>query len=237
MHPSLIELKDFKTSGEPPMIADHVSSCERCQTILDGIENLESLASQSGVANEQLTEQSKERVRERIKKQSSKRKRTFLRYAASILLLAVAGWFFLNPDEEKGSFSDQAISSIYKAPPLLRSNEEGTWNKFISLYEEKAFEEGFKLLNDIGVSGQSVFYQGLCKIYQPEPDLNQAIIFLNDPLVQKSRYAQQANYIAAVCYLQLGDQSTAKKILKTIRTIPSHYKFEEAAILLEDIRE
>ncbi len=235
MHPSLAELKDFKQSGEPPVIAEHITSCERCQSILEGMEHLDTIANASNLSTDQLIDQSNTRVKQRFVDRP-KRKFTFIKFAASLLIIAGIGWVVMNRSGEERNLLESEITTMYKAPPLLRSNGKEDWARFSILYQESNFTEAFDLLESMeGKSGQTEFYKGLCKIYQSNPDYHQAIIFLSDPQVKKSRYVQQATYISALCYLKINDFQNAKKTLTQILQRPNHYKINESAELFETL--
>ncbi len=236
MHPSLTQIKDYRRSGEPQEIAEHLDSCERCQSVLEGLENLDSIASGMDLNPEELVSQSRKQVRTKIEGSKTRRFYTFIRYAASIVIIAGISWIFLNRTGEDVGLLEQEITSVYKAPPVLRNSTIEIWSNFSTLYQNSNFEEAFQLLESLDrKTGQLEFYKGLCKIYQPNPDYELAISFLSDSSVSRSRYAQQATYVTALCYLKMEDLENAKRILSQIQLTPTHYKIKESAELLETL--
>lgn len=237
MHSSLNEIKNCIKTGGPPDVAKHIESCERCQTIFNGLENLDVISDSNNSNTTETIQQSKDRVLQQLHKHRKKRKPTILKFAASILIIAGLSWVISQQsDNDDLKLVDNEIAAIYKSPPVLRNNQADDWSQFSLLYVAEKYEEAFDLLVTLETSsGQSEFYKGLCKMYQAKPNFDEAIIFLNNELVQKSRYSQQASYFKALCYLKIEDIQSAKKLLVEMQQVPNHYKLEEVILHLEDL--
>ena len=230
-HPDLQMLKLFR-KGEYPELKEHITQCEICQSIIDGLAFAEKEEKPLG----DIVATSKAKVWNQVK---PKNRSLWYWYAAASVVLLVTLLTVLNIDSDPEEIISSEIAAIYESPIMLRSGQiqVNPWDVFIQLYSNQEFDQALIAIDTIvSKSSEMIFYSGLCHLYKQSPNYAEALASFNQVYYSTSRFKDDAVWYQALCYLKLGDTMKARASLEVVSDNSNHPKRQQATELLAALK-
>ncbi|MDW3194431.1 MAG: hypothetical protein R8G66_18790 [Cytophagales bacterium] len=227
-HPNIDQLK---SRADLEWVEKHIDSCERCRSMVEGLELLNQHREKDQSLDQMLNSsmvRTWNLIDEQLPTQRSNKK-VWYGAMAGALVLIVGVWAVFSVKSSDGMVDWEAP---YPAP-AFRSNDLGISGTFGEYYQQGQYKEARKELKKEATSGENQFYIGLTYLYQEEPRPDSALHLFNSDLVLQSLYMESARFYAAIAHIKLGDTIQSKELLNNILAQEHHANRREAAALLE----
>ncbi len=141
-----------------------------------------------------------------------------------------------------GASVDSLVGAYLKTPflgPVAASSgdigNDEAWNKAKALYESGDFAGAAAQFESVAwdpyFDGPADFYIGLCKLYQTEPDLNSAIVWLEKAEKKTANLRTHAYWFLTLAYLKT-DYDKGVERLYFISESPGHVYTDQASELI-----
>lgn len=166
----------------------------------------------------------------------SKSKVSWLKIAASVILVATLGLLInraLQPSID--SFVEKEASMHYDYQAITRSGEKTlTFEEAMKRYSQKDYEMAVQELYETN-NPIAHFYRGVSLIQLKR--YSEAITELKHDELIKTRYKEQAEWYAILALVKMENSEEAQKLLTNKLASGSTYKYQEAKILLKLLSE
>jgi tetratricopeptide (TPR) repeat protein len=164
------------------------------------------------------------------------RRRIWLRVAASVLLVAIAGYvitIMLRPSAD--TLIAQELSQPYAVSNLVRSDgntsdEERGYAAYTNGNYVEAMGHFGKATAVDPKSGSIAFYFALSNLYAGR--YQDAVTLFESKSIAESRYEQQARWYKGIALIRSGNKEKAREIFQSVAEDDGHFKRAEAQQLL-----
>ncbi|HZY81949.1 MAG TPA: hypothetical protein VFE50_20640 [Cyclobacteriaceae bacterium] len=153
--------------------------------------------------------------------------RAWMKIAATILIIAVAGsvvWLTIG----KSDLVEDELRNPYPLTVADRGNNEV--NKGFEFYQKGEYRKAIASFGQEADDVSTIFYNGLSNLYAGEYE--KAVALLGTLSLKESRYKEQAEWYRAIGLLKAGREEEAKASLEKIRDQSQHYKSTAAEKIL-----
>lgn len=223
-----------------------LESSEDARYMLEGVKKVYDDHESDRIATLQYFSSSTERVMQRVEAQKEVRMRKTpvsmllpIGIAASLLLAGFFVWQNFSVDNYQQLALQELDKDAFPAPGSTRGNNSANtdWQKSYASgnFAEAARQLKSDILSASSSNPEAYFYAGLSFLQQQPADPEQAMVYLGNPAVGESVYAQQSLWYLALASLLLEKPEQAEMYLQQSLQQDRPYKQQQTRELLEKI--